>query len=815
MLAASPGLAETPPEGFTSLFDGKDFSGWRAENPHDYVKLRDAKKIAAKRKKDLEVFPVHWQIKDGVIINDGHGPYLCTEKDYGDVEFLVDFRLDANSDSGIYMRGTPQVQIWDTREEAGKWKHGADKGSGGLWNNKGAGAGKHPLVHADKPIGEWNRLRIRQIGSRTWVWLNDKLVVDGVYMQNFWKRDRPLAKLGPIILQTHGAPVAWRNIAVREILPVEADKILAEAASGDGWVSLFDGSSTKGWKMQVADGFKVIDGALVGGKGAMYYDKKAFSDFKLALEFKLPPGGNNGLLIRYPGKGNGSYVGMCELQVLDDTADKYKDLDERQFHGSAYGMIAAHRGYLRPVGEWNHQIVTVQGSRIQVELNGVPILDGDLRKVKQFMENKAHPGIKLTEGFIGFAGHGDLVSFRNIRVKDLAAKAAHKAAAPGALLAPTVSTPAAQPEPRVIVLGDDVDEEQMRLTKLIRERILKQVEKDAHKATPAEGSQGKATPAEGSQGKATPAEGSQGKAYTEELDNGVSFEMLPVKGGSFRWQGDQADDVIEATISPFWMGKYEVTWEEYEPFMITELPREKDGQVVDFMRETIEDDGKLMARPTPPYHPMTYGMPREGHPAVSMTQHAANKYCQWLSYKTGHFYRLPTEAEWEYACRAGSTTKFSWGDDAAKAGEYALIGGDASSTYDLPGQKKPNAWGFYDMHGNVLEWTLDQHVDNRLKHFGNKAQKDPWVIATKAYPHVTKGGYWQQDIEAISSAARHPSRPDWKASDPQSPKSLWYHTDTPWLGMRLVRPANIPSLEEMYRAWNSGVAEDGEMAAYR
>jgi formylglycine-generating enzyme required for sulfatase activity len=340
-----------------------------------------------------------------------------------------------------------------------------------------------------------------------------------------------------------------------------------------------------------------------------------------------------------------------------------------------------------------------------------------------------------------------------------------------------------------------VDEEQMRLTKLIRERILKQVEKDAHKATPAEGS--------------------QGKAYTEELDTGASFEMLPVKGGSFSWQGEQADDVIEATISPFWMGKHEVTWEEYEPFMITELPREKDGQVVDFMRETVEDDGKLMARPTPPYHPMTYGMPREGHPALSMTQHAANKYCQWLSYKTGHFYRLPTEAEWEYACRAGSTTKFSWGDDASKADEYALIGGDESSTYGEPGQKKPNAWGFYDMHGNVLEWTLDQHVDNRLKYFGNNKVQDPWVIATKAYPHVAKGAYWKQDVELSSSAARHPSNPDWKASDPQSPKSIWYHTDTAWLGMRLVRPANIPSLEEMYRVWNSGVAEDGEMAVYR
>ena len=119
------------------------------------------------------------------------------------------------------------------------------------------------------------------------------------------------------------------------------------------------------------------------------------------------------------------------------------------------------------------------------------------------------------------------------------------------------------------------------------------------------------------------------------------------------------------------------------------------------------------------------------------------------------------------------------------------------------------------MHGNVLEWTLDQHVENRLKYFGKNKVQDPWVIATKAYPHVTKGGYWQQDVEAIACAARHPSKPEWKASDPQSPKSLWYHTDTPWLGMRVVRPVAIPSVEEMYRCWNSGVAEDGEMAKYR
>ena len=412
-------LAEVTPEGFTALFNGKDFSGWRAENPHDYVKLKDAKRIAAKREQDRKVFPKHWQIKDGVIHNDGHGPYLCTNKDYGDVEFRVDFRLDANSDSGIYMRGTPQVQIWDTREEAGKWRYGADKGSGGLWNNKGVG--KHPLVHADKPIGEWNDLRIRQIGSCTWVWLNGKLVVDRVHMQNYWKRDRPLDRQGPIILQTHGAPVAWRNIFVREIPAAEADTLLAEATSGEGWQNIFDGKALGDWQASVPEGWELKEGAVYGSKGQLVYRKRPYADFKLAFEFKLPPGGNNGLLLRYPGKGDGAYVGMCELQILDNTAKQYENLDPRQFHGSAYGIMPAHRGYLRPMGEWNHQVVTVKGSQIQVELNGVPILDGDISKVKKFMDNKPHPGMNLPEGYIGFSGHGAPVGFRNIRVIDLSA----------------------------------------------------------------------------------------------------------------------------------------------------------------------------------------------------------------------------------------------------------------------------------------------------------------------------------------------------------------------------------------------------------
>lgn len=350
---------------------------------------------------------------------------------------------------------------------------------------------------------------------------------------------------------------------------------------------------------------------------------------------------------------------------------------------------------------------------------------------------------------------------------------------------PTKTEPIADIKPALAI--DGLDEEQMRLAKIIHKRVVdyQQIKNktNANKHQPF-------------------------ALYKETLKTGVQFEMLPVKAGSFSWQGEEKEDNLEVSLSAFWMGKLEVTWEEYEPFMLSKISRQKDGQVLDFMREQIENDIDFLARPTPPYHPMTYGMQRDAHPAISMTQHAANKYCQWLTYQTGHFYRLPTEAEWEYASRAGSKTKYSWGDDDSDAGKYAWFGGDAASQYHKPEQKKPNAWGFYDMHGNVLEWTLDQYVSNRKTYFGKTKLYNPWVKATKPYPHVTKGGHWKMALPDITSAARHQSSAAWKISDPQNPKSLWYHTNTPWLGFRIVRPTKIPTAEEMYHYWNSGVEAD-------
>ena len=409
-----------PPEGFTALFNGKDLSGWRGLGHFSPYKLAEMseEEQAELWKKNLEDVQKHWTVENGELVNDGHGVYLTTEQDFSNFEFWIDYKTVAKADSGIYLKQTPQVQIWDYTEEGGKWKIGADKGSGGLWNNSKGAAGKDPLVLADKPFGKWNRFRIRQLGARTWVWLNGKLVVDGATMENFWNRKVPLLPKGPIQLQTHGGEIRWRNLFIREISADEANSILA--GSDEGFQSIFDGTSLEGWAGPV-ENYEVVDGTVrckKGKGGTIYYDEN-LTDFVARLEFKVPAGGNNGLAIRYPGKGDTAYVGMCELQVLDNTAPKYSKLDPRQYHGSIYGAVAAHRGYQRPVGEWNYQEVTVKGHSIKVELNGTVIVDADLSTITEFMGGRPHAGKDRLEGFFGFAGHGDAVQYRNVRIQKL------------------------------------------------------------------------------------------------------------------------------------------------------------------------------------------------------------------------------------------------------------------------------------------------------------------------------------------------------------------------------------------------------------
>jgi hypothetical protein len=414
--------ASQPPAGFTALFNGKDLAGWwgaETEDPRKYMALPPAD-FQKKHDASLDDIREHWRAQNDELINDGKGLYLTTEKFYGDFELLLDYRTVPLADSGIYLRGCPQVQIWDYTEKA-KFDLGADKGSGALWNNSPGAPGKDPLVRADKPFGEWNHFRVVMVGARVWVWLNDQQTVNGATMENYYDRKLPVPPKGPLQLQTHGGEIRWRNLYIREIGSDEANKRL-RGTDPAGFKPVFNGKDFTGWAGPVSE-YEVKDGAITcqPGKGGTIYTKTEYGDFMARLEFRLPPGGNNGLAIRYPGHGDTAYEGMCEIQVLDDNYEKAtgQQIDPRQAHGSAYGMVAAHRGYQHPIGEWNYEEVTVKGPAIKVELNGTVILDCDLSKVTEFMAGSAHPGKDRTRGSFGFAGHNDPVMFRHIALKPL------------------------------------------------------------------------------------------------------------------------------------------------------------------------------------------------------------------------------------------------------------------------------------------------------------------------------------------------------------------------------------------------------------
>jgi formylglycine-generating enzyme required for sulfatase activity len=281
------------------------------------------------------------------------------------------------------------------------------------------------------------------------------------------------------------------------------------------------------------------------------------------------------------------------------------------------------------------------------------------------------------------------------------------------------------------------------------------------------------------------------KSYRVTIPNTtLAYEMAAIPAGEFEMGSTGKPDEQprhKVKLDAFWMQAHEVTWDEYRLFMFATQAGEtgRPDRVVD-----------AVSRPTKPYVEMSFGMGINGYPAISMTQHAANKYAEWLSAKTGEFYRLPTEAEWEYACRAGDGSPTPLGD-------YAWYAANSGGQYQQVGKKKPNAWGLYDMLGNVMEWTLDAYAPY---HAG--AETNPRVKATAPYPHAVRGGSWNDPAEAVTCTARVASDPAWKQQDPQLPKSIWYMTDAQWLGFRLVRPAKLPSTEEMYAYWNSGVEHD-------
>ncbi len=406
-----------PPEGFVALFNGEDLTGWKGlvGNPKTR-RTMSREELAKAQDKEDEDMRAHWKVVDGAFCFDGKGHSLCTAKDYGDFEMLVDWKIEKGGDSGIYLRGTPQVQIWDIANR----NVGAQVGSGGLYNNK-KGASK-PLKLADKPVGEWNTFRIIMIGELVTIYLNDVPVVENVVMENYWERDKPIYPNGQIELQSHGSLLYFRNIFIREIPREKSENKLTRGEKAKGFVRLFNGKDMTGWTgdtkgYTAKDGKIVLDPKLSSGN---LYTVGEYGDFILRFEFRLTPGANNGLAIRAPLSGNSAYEAM-ELQILDNTAPKYKDLKPYQFHGSIYGVVPAKRGYLKPVGMWNFQEVIAKGKQITVKLNGTTIVDADIQKAStpETMDGRDHPGLKRDKGHLGFCGHGDYLEFRNLRIKSL------------------------------------------------------------------------------------------------------------------------------------------------------------------------------------------------------------------------------------------------------------------------------------------------------------------------------------------------------------------------------------------------------------
>ena len=417
-----------PPEGFVALFNGKDLSGWRGQPHFDPAQL--AKMPADQRTKwqvqqDADLAK-HWRVENGELVNDGHGVFCTTAKDYGDFELRLDYKTVAKADSGIYLRGTPQVQIWDTTKAGGKWNRGANFGSGGLWNNEKYE--RFPLVHADKPFGEWNSMRITMIGEKVTVYLNDRLVVDQVPLENFWDRSKPVYETGPIQLQTHGGEIRFRNVFLREITDPEKEQAALEtnkkaaaadtaplSADEEGFVPLFTGKDTPGWTRGVH-----FNDETFGGRG--WYTARKFGDFVLRFEFKLVANANSGIGIRSEVNTDAAYHGM-EIQVLDDSGSNFRSIKPWQHHGSIYGICAAEPGHLKPLGEWNSQEIYAQGNRIRATLNDKVIVDCDIKEAtqggKRTLSGKRHPGLFNADGYLAILGHGGRVEFRNMRIKEL------------------------------------------------------------------------------------------------------------------------------------------------------------------------------------------------------------------------------------------------------------------------------------------------------------------------------------------------------------------------------------------------------------
>jgi len=298
--------------------------------------------------------------------------------------------------------------------------------------------------------------------------------------------------------------------------------------------------------------------------------------------------------------------------------------------------------------------------------------------------------------------------------------------------------------------------------------------------------------------------------YTESINStDVTFNMILLPEGEFflgspEGEANRKEDEgpqKKVKLESFYMMETELTWDLFELFIDTEK-----SAIVGYSSDDSKMNADAVTRPSTPYLDPSFGMGKMNYPAISMTQFAALNFCKWISEVTGKLYRLPTEAEWEYACKAGTTTAYSFGDSIEDIGEYGWYWDNCDDSYHEVAQKKPNPWGLYDMHGNVAEWTMDQYQIDFYNEIEDGAL-NPWRIPTKLHPRSVKGGSWDDDPEALRSSARLESKRDWQKRDPQIPKSFWWNTDAPFLGFRLVSPAKEMSKEEIEEFFSMALDE--------
>ena len=396
--------------GWVPLFNGKDLTGWKGlvGNPATRAKISPAELAEAQAATDRKMCE-HWTVENGVLVFDGshEGSHLCTVKDYGDFELLVDWKIGPGGDSGIYLRGSPQVQIWDPAQHP--------EGSGGLYNNR-----KHPSKPgkcADKPVGQWNTFHIKMMGERVTVYLNDVLVTDDMVMENYWERDKPIYPTGQIELQSHGSKLYFKNIRIREIPRGHVGN-----AGVAGWIPLFNGKDLAGWTCKPG-AWTAEDGVLTRKGGSDIWTEGRFGDFVLDLEFKVGPGTNSGVFFRTGDIRDCVQTGI-EMQVLDSYG---KETVGKHDCGAIYDCLAPRKNAAKPAGEWNHVVLTCKGSKVTIVLNGAQIIDMDLDQWTEPHQNPDGSQNKFGTaykdmprvGHIGFQDHGKPVWYRNIRIKRL------------------------------------------------------------------------------------------------------------------------------------------------------------------------------------------------------------------------------------------------------------------------------------------------------------------------------------------------------------------------------------------------------------